>query len=283
MIYFLTVNYYSTNLLQKLINSLPSSPNGKYQVVVVNNSPDDESIHQLKSGYVLIIESGKNIGFGNACNLGLQWIYHQDSQAIVWIINPDAYFPDRTLAQAQIFFDSYPELSIIGNIIYTPEEEIWFAGGRFIPTTGAILNQDLLTQTDKEYIDCDWVSGCSLIINLSKFPECPLFDPIYFLYYEDFDFCRRYLQQGHLIGVTKQFSVLHQPSSITNRNVFLKIRHSTYSYLITIKKYTNAMVFMFRLGRLIAYAIILIPIKPKIAFGKLYGVWEFIISILRHY
>jgi GT2 family glycosyltransferase len=174
MIYFLTVNYYSTNLLQKLINSLPSSPNGRYQIIIVNNSPDDESIHHLKSGYILIIESGKNIGFGNACNLGLRWIYHQDSQAIVWIINPDAYFPDRTLAQAQIFFDSYPELSIIGNIIYTPEEEIWFAGGRFIPTTGAILNQDLLTQTDKEYIDCDWVSGCSLIINLSKFPECPL-------------------------------------------------------------------------------------------------------------
>jgi len=279
MIYFLTVNYYSTNLLQKLINSLPPSTKGEQQIIVVNNSPDDDSINQIKNESVLIIESGNNIGFGNACNLGLEWIYQQNSQAIVWIINPDAYFLDNTLEQAQIFLNSYPELSIISNIIYTPEGEIWFAGGRFIPKTGAIINQNLLTHIDEGYINCDWVSGCSLIINLSKFSECPLFDPVYFLYYEDFDFCRRYAEQGHLIGVTKHFSVLHQPSSITNRNVFLKIRHSTYSYLITLKKYTNTMVFLLRLAKLIVYAIILIPIKPKVALGKLYGVFEVIIPI----
>jgi GT2 family glycosyltransferase len=279
MIYFLTVNYYSTNLLKKLINSLSPSVNGEQQIIVVNNSPDDDSINQIKNESVLIIESGNNIGFGNACNLGLEWIYQQNSQAIVWIINPDAYFLDNTLEQAQIFLNSYPELSIISNIIYTPEGEIWFAGGRFIPKTGAIVNQNLLTHIDEGYINCDWVSGCSLIINLSKFSECPLFDPVYFLYYEDFDFCRRYAQQGHLIGVTKHFSVLHQPSSITNRNVFLKIRYSTYSYLITLKKYTNTMVFLLRLAKLIAYAIILIPIKPKVGLGKLYGVFDVISPI----
>ncbi|MBD2454941.1 glycosyltransferase [Nostoc sp. FACHB-87] len=272
MIYFLTVNYYSTNLLTKLINSLPSSNQINYKFIIVNNSPDDSEISNLKHEFVQIIHAETNIGFGQACNLGIKYIYQENKQAIIWIINPDAYLPENSLAQAKIFFDSHSELSIIGSIIYTPIGEVWFGGGNFTPTTGAILSQDLLTNTDKDYITCDWVSGCSLIINLGNFSEIPLFDPEYFLYYEDFDFCRRYAQQGYLIAVTKKISVIHQPSSITNRNIFLKIKYSTYSYLLTLEKYTNTAVRIVRLTRLILYAFLLLPIKPQMALGKINGV-----------
>ena len=272
MFYFLTVNYYSTNLLTKLINSLGSIQNIDYKIIIINNSPQDESIYQLKAESVLLLESGDNIGFGNACNLGLKFIYNQCPQAIVWIINPDAYLPENSLNKVKLFFESYPELSIVGSIIHVPTSEIWFAGGRFISKTGAIITQDLLTDIDTPYVTCDWVSGCSLIINLQKFTECPLFNPAYFLYYEDFDFCIRYAKQGHLIAVTKEFSVVHQPSSITNKNLFSKFKHSTYSYLLTLENHTNKIVLILRLIRITCYASILIFIKPQVGFGKIYGV-----------
>ncbi|MBD2445889.1 glycosyltransferase family 2 protein [Nostoc sp. FACHB-152] len=272
MIYFLTVNYYSTKLVVKLINSLPSSTEINYKIIIINNSPEDTEINNFKNQSVQIINAETNIGFGKACNLGIKYIYHQDKQAIVWIINPDAYLAEPCLATAQIFVDSHPELSIIGSIIYTPTGEVWFGGGNFIPATGAIISQDLLTNTDKDYITCDWISGCSLIINLRNFSEIPLFDPAYFLYYEDFDFCRRYAQQGHLIAVTKQFSVIHQPSSITNKNIFLKIKHSTYSYLLTLERYTNKEIQIVRLTRLISYSLVLFLVKPQVALGKISGV-----------
>ncbi|MBW4554975.1 MAG: glycosyltransferase [Trichormus sp. ATA11-4-KO1] len=272
MIYFLTVNYYSTHLLTKLINSLPANQDIAYKVLVINNSSEDTDINNIQSEYVQIIHAEENIGFGNACNLGIQYIFNQDKQAIIWIINPDAYLPKNYLAEVNIFFNSHSELSILGTIIYTPKDEVWFAGGRFIPRTGAILHEDLLTHTDKSYVTCDWVSGCSLIINLRKFSATPLFDPAYFLYYEDFDFCQRYAHQGHVIAVTKHFNVIHQPSSITNRNVYLKIKYSTYSYLITLEKYTNPAVQTIRFTRLIVYAIILIAVKPQVSLGKMGGV-----------
>lgn len=272
MIYFLTVNYYSTNLVTKLINSIQASNNSSHQIVIVNNSPKDNSIHLLSSKSVLIIESGSNLGFGSACNLGLNWIYAQDTQAIVWLINPDTYIVESVLDKVDLFFKSHSQLSIVGTVIYTPNNEAWFAGGKFIPATGAILDQDFLTDSDTEYSCCDWVSGCSLLINLRRFCQCPKFDSNYFLYYEDFDFCKRYANQGHLIAVTKQLSVVHQPSSITNKNIFKKIKYSTYSYLLTLEKYTNKLILLIRLTRLIAYAFILIFVKPKVAFGKLYGV-----------
>ncbi|MCC5660040.1 glycosyltransferase [Nostoc sp. XA010] len=284
MIYFLTVNYYSTNLIFKLINSIHKASYINYKLIIINNSPDDNSIDNLKTDSVLIFNARTNLGFGCACNLGLKWIYNQDPQAYVWIINPDAYLIENTLDKVKLFLDSYPEVSIIGTIIYTPTGEVWFAGGEFISTTGEILNKDLLTQTDKAYVACEWVSGCSLIINCQIFSDYPLFDPAYFLYYEDFDFCKRYAKQGHLIVVTKQFGVVHQASSITDRNIFLKTKHSTYSYLLTLERYTNLLVQTIRLTRLISYAFVLIFIKPQVALGKLYGVliyWKRCLTAIR--
>ena len=272
MIYFLTVNYYSTNLVTKLISSIQANRDIPHKTVIINNSPDDGSIHLLKTESVFILEAGINLGYGSACNLGLNWIYTQDPQAIVWIVNPDAYLLKTSVEKVSLFFEAYPELSIVGTIVYTPSAKVWFAGGCFIGKTGTILAQDLLTNSDTAYISCDWVSGCSLLINLRNFRDCPKFDPAYFLYYEDFDFCRRYASLGHLIVVTKQLSVIHQPSAITNKNMFSKIKYSTYSYLLTIEKYTNNLILLLRLTRLISYALILLLVKPKVAFGKLYGV-----------
>lgn len=276
MIYFLTVNYYSTKLVSKLIKSITSDIH--YKIIIVNNSIDDDSIYKLKNQSTIIIDAKKNLGFGVACNLGLQWIYKQNNQAIVWIINPDAYLPDNALHNAQIFLNLHSELSIIGTIIYTPKHKIWFAGGRFISQNGTILELNLLSGNDKDYINCDWVSGCSLIINLQNFSECPLFDDAYFLYYEDFDFCRRYALQGHLIAITKKISVIHQPSSITNRNVFKKIRYSTYSYLLTMNRYTNKSIFSMRLVQQILKATIGIVIRPQAALGKFYGIYDYFMN-----
>lgn len=269
MIYFLTINYYSTNLVTQLIKSIQFSKiPGK--IVIVNNSPDDDSINLLKNESTITLESGVNLGFGKGCNLGLSWIYQHDPQALVWIINPDAYLLPTDWEKISLFFDSYPG-SILGTIIYTPSKKVWFAGGYFEQATGSIISRDILT-TETAYVACDWVSGCSLLINLGKFCECPQFDPAYFLYYEDFDFCRRYAKQGHLIAVTQHLGVIHQPSTITNRNKFKKYQYSTYSYLLTMKKYTNSQVLLLRLTRLIAHALLLILVKPRVAFGKLYGV-----------
>ena len=271
MIYFLTVNYYSTELIAKLIGSLPAADNFEYKVLIINNSADDDSPHKLENESVEVLDAGYNMGFGCACNFGMKWIYNLDSQAVVWIINPDAYLLDNSLEKVNRFFQSYPEISILGTIVHTPKDEIWFAGGRFSPKTGTIKTQDLLTNTNAPYIACDWVSGCSLIVNLRNFYDCPQFDDAYFLYYEDFDFCRRYANQGYLIAITKNFGVLHQPSSITNRYVFQKIKHSTYSYLLTLERYTNDFIFIIRLIRLTIFALILTFIRPQVGFGKFYG------------
>ena len=273
MIYFITVNYYSAQLIQKLVASISTSSVHNYQIVIVNNSPDDLAVHSLASASVLVLEAGENIGFGRACNLGLQWVYERDPQAIAWLINPDAYLPPQTLAKAEKFLKTYHHLSIIGTVVYEPGGQVWFGGGQYRAETGSISALDLFAhQPEVDYLDCDWVTGCSFLINLRNFAVCPTFDDAYFLYYEDFDFCRRYASQGHKIVITNQLSVIHQPSSITNQHVLIKVKYSTFGYLLTLKRYADSRAFLLRFIRLLAYALVLLVIKPQTAFGKLAGI-----------
>ena len=276
MIYFLTVNYNSAALIIRLIDSLSLNKGITYQLIVINNSPQDKKIYNLENDRVHIIEAEKNLGFARACNLGLNSIYQQNPQALVWLINPDAYLTSSNLEQVPRFFSQHHHLSILGTTIYTPTGEIWFAGGAFSLESGAIVTINSLDKsTEKDYWESDWVSGCSLLINFKNFDYCPQFDGSYFLYYEDFDFCRRYALMGHQIAVSDRFSVMHEPSSIANRNQINKIRHSTYSYLLTLQRYTCPKIFWLRFVRLLVHALIIVPVKPQLALGKIIGIYKY--------
>lgn len=277
MIYFVTVNYYSAEAIANLRRSIQQQENIPYQLIVVNNSPDDSSILGLYGESTVILDVGDNIGFGAGCNVGLRWVYQQDPEAIVWLINPDALLRRGILDKAPDLLEFHPEVSILGTIIYDPTGNIWFAGGVFVPETGGILEKNLLdARPELPYVSSDWVTGCSLLINLKNFQECPYFDPDYFLYYEDFDFCRRYATLGHVIGVTNRLSVIHYPSSIVNKDIKNKFKHSTYSYLLTMEKYSHKNVRLWRWSRLTLHAVVLLFVKPRVAIGKFEGVWSYL-------
>ncbi|MBL1174171.1 glycosyltransferase [Pantanalinema sp. GBBB05] len=273
MIYLITVNYCSTDLIDQLLASIKSTGASNFKLVIVNNSPDDRRIQTLAGASVFVLEAQKNLGFGSGCNLGLQWVYHQDPQAIVWLINPDTTLPEAAVTQANQFFQTHPDLAIVGTVVEQPNGQPWFTGGQFIANTGAIQTIDLFSKSSEaDYVACDWVTGCSMLLNFRQFSHCPQFDPAYFLYYEDFDFCQRYQQAGYSVGITNSIRVIHQPSSISDRNLQTKFRYSTFSYLLTLERYAGRLTLGLRLLRLALHALVLLPVKPPIAIGKLQGI-----------
>jgi N-acetylglucosaminyl-diphospho-decaprenol L-rhamnosyltransferase len=283
ILYFLIVNYNSSSLIKGLIDSIDSNFAAEYQVIIVNNSPTDRELLLLKTAKLKIIEAQANLGFGRACNLGLDWIYRQNSQAIVWLLNPDAYFEpvlvkgDKSpLSLAIAFFTQHPEVSILGTVVYDPAGEITTVGGTFVSGTAALgILTSLPKELSSDYFKTDWVSGCSLILNLANFPQCPSFDPRYFLYYEDLDFCLRYGQQGHQIAVTTSLKVFHDTSTISDRNLFVKYQHVTRSYLIHVEKHGNLVTFILTNLRMCLNTMRLLILKPEQGLGKLIGIYSY--------
>ena len=280
-LYFLVVNYNSSNLVARLLKSINTNNTNyaeKYQVVIINNSAADQEIYNLKNDSTTIIEAKENLGFGKACNLGLHWVKERDDKAILWLINPDAYFNSEVsdMVKAIAFFKHHPQISILGTTVYDSQGEITSAGGTFNPATGALsVVTSFPEDISEDYLKTDWVSGCSLLINLANFTECPNFDPRYFLYYEDLDFCLRYAQQGHQIAVTDLIQVMHDTSSISDRNIRKKYQYITQSYLIHIEKYGNLPVFVLTNIRMSLNTIRLILCRPQQGIGKLIGIYNY--------
>jgi GT2 family glycosyltransferase len=275
VIYLITVNYYSTELIAKLLISIQVQADVNYQLIVVNNSPA-EDCSMLAGDRVLILQAGENLGFGGGCNLGLNWVFERDRSATVWLINPDTTLPNNSLNPAAQFCRAHPTLSIMGTIISEPSGKIWFAGGEFVPETGKIVaSTERSTHANTDYVETSWVTGCSLLLNLQNFDPCPQFDPAYFLYYEDFDFCRRYAQQGHAVVITEQIQIIHQPSLITSRNPTLKLQQSTFSYLLALDRHTRQPVVWYRLSRIVFHALRMSVVQPQRAIAILKGVLQF--------
>ncbi len=271
-IHLLVVNYHSSEWIDRLLRSIPAETEVNIRVVIANNSPEDRDIDLLQRDTVTILDAGENVGFGGGCNLGLEWIWQRDREALVWLINPDAQLKSDSISGIVAFFDKFPYLSIVGTTIEKPNGDIWFAGGEFDAETGTIsVSTQIPKDDDRSFIRCNWVSGCSTILNLKNFSACPKFDRAFFLYYEDFDFCQRYANEGHAIAIVPHLSIVHHPSSIADRQIVAKYTYSTCGYLLSLKRYATRSALYWRWLRLLCHAIALLLVKPKVAIGKLRG------------
>jgi N-acetylglucosaminyl-diphospho-decaprenol L-rhamnosyltransferase len=281
MIYFLTVNYYSKILIEGLMLSICGGITGPYKILIINNSPQEAEIHELVSQQVTVIESGSNLGFGRACNLGLERIYRADPSALVWLINPDATLDSKADLHIQSCFESHPSLAILGTQIRNTEGTLWFSAGKFNPWTGYInhnTTESRNVDTSADVLSTPWVSGCSMIINLAQFDHCPTFDPSYFLYFEDADLCERYSRQGYSVGITSRALVTHQVSAIIGKNTQVMFRHYTFGRLLFLWRYATFLGFSLYFLYLISKILILVIKDPENARGRWQGLTNFLIK-----
>lgn len=281
MIYWIVVNYHSADLIETLIQSITNSYSFSYQIIIVNNSPEDRKIWEFQGKQVTILDASHNLGFGGGCNLGLKWVYQRDSNGWVWLINPDVVMPESTPSQVLKILGKNPQLSILGTAVYEPDGQIWFGGGQFIEKTGVIIQQHEILPSMSAYVSTQWVTACSLLMNFKNFRNCPQFDEDYFLYYEDFDLCLRYGKLGHQIGMTPHIGVIHYPSSITGKSPYVKLKHSIYSYLLSLEKHAKGSVLFYRLLRITIVAVVSFPFYPQMGLAKLRGIFWYIQHFLQ--
>ena len=283
MVYFLSINYYSTTLLHHLLRSIAelSTCSLPWQVIIVNNSPDDNSVDDLQREFenITILTATDNLGFGGGCNLGLEHIYHQNPDAWVWLINPDALLMPQALSYIQDCFRLRPSLSILGTRIQASKDDLWFAQGRFNWWTGSLkhrLSDADTTDQPVKVLPSRWVSGCSMIFNLQRFDSCPLFDLNFFLDYEDIEICERYCRQGHTIGVTQAVLVNHAVSAITHRNRRAKFRHATFSKLYFLHKHGSLLALTLNLVYMLVWSIKLLLSDIEVGLGRFLGWADFL-------
>ncbi|MEM9771868.1 MAG: glycosyltransferase family 2 protein [Cyanobacteria bacterium P01_D01_bin.73] len=263
------VNYHCTAEIKRLLGSIERSLSYcnaaentlNLQVWIINNSPDDSSLSDLPYATkitVRLIQATGNIGFGRACNLAIAQLWKLSNRPWIWLLNPDTTLNSDTLQNWMALLGNHRNIpwAIAGTTVKNTDQNIEFSGGYWDPKTGEIY--PLTTPTSvQSWQPILWASGCSLILNPDKFGEkTPQFDPDFFLYYEDFEFCRRYEkllrspENPYPIALLPSISVIHHTSSVTGRTPAKKTAWAIEGYLLALEKCVPRGVWLRRLVRI---------------------------------
>lgn len=203
--------------LSHLYNSLH---NYGLKVIVIDNASNDHSVDILRGEYpdIMIIENNKNVGFGRANNQALPYI---NSRHIL-LLNTDAFVEPDTIAKTVQYMDANPQCGILG-VKLSGQDGTLQPSCRYFPTpwniflkrTGLqrIFRQarlvDDMSWDHASVRECDWVPGCYFLIRKEVIDQVGLFDPRYFLYYEEIDFCFSAKKAGWNVTFFPETSVVH--------------------------------------------------------------------------
>ena len=205
---FVIVNYQSEKYLEECVSSIKEKILGmEYEIIVVNN---DNLEAKLPSG-VKIINSGKNIGFGAACNMGAR----NAQGEILCFLNPDTEIISENIQELLDEFNKDDNLAIIGPKLISDKNEVqeWIAGKE--TTIVSTLLNNLGYRRDKKIwgsaspIECAWVSGAVMFICKDIFQKLGGFDESFFMYFEDIDLCQRARLAGYKVLYFPNFVIKH--------------------------------------------------------------------------
>jgi N-acetylglucosaminyl-diphospho-decaprenol L-rhamnosyltransferase len=198
----LIVNYNTAHLIDKCVADLRASAGSlDLQICILDNASRDVSVELLNSKFsdCELILNEANVGFGRANNQLLQCA----TGKYILLLNTDAFVALDSLSKTVAYMNENPDCGVLGvrlvgsdgelqpSCRYFPTPVNVFLSrtglGRFFPNSQAIdeMNWDHLVARD-----CDWVPGCYYLIRKEVIDQVGLFDPRYFLYYEEVDHCK---------------------------------------------------------------------------------------------
>ena len=181
------------------------------EVLVVDNGSSDDSEQRLREQLpnVELIQSGRNLGFGGGCNIGISLAIQRGAK-YVWLLNNDATVSLRTLSEMVSLADARPRIGAVGAVIHDADgsEGIQCWGGGIVNTWLGRSRPNLTPGA------LDYLTGACLLLRVDALSQIGLFDEKrYFMYWEDVDLCFRLRRAGWELAVADRTKVWHEASS----------------------------------------------------------------------
>ncbi len=242
------VNYNHGSILGHCLASLNCMPASEsIETIVVNNSPEDESLTAAVKPYprVRVIQNARNLGFSKANNQAVR----ETSGQYILFLNPDAELLPESVDALRAYLDAHPQTAIVGPKVLDPDGSLQYSCRRF-PTfwTGLFNRYSLLSRwfPDNRFTThylmkdfdhtsirkVDWVSGCCMMIRRSDFEQVGAFDEHYFLFNEDVDLCFEIKKRGRDVVYLPQARIVHKVTASSGKvswRIIIK-RHQGMSY-----------------------------------------------------
>jgi GT2 family glycosyltransferase len=218
------VSFNTREILRECLHSvLAECSTIKAEILVVENASTDGSGEMLERDFpqVTVLKSEINLGFGNANNVALRVARGR----YFVLLNSDAFFAPGALALAIKHMDEQPDCGLGGCKLVGRNGESQPSSRCFHTVTNdAVVLSGLAARFpkskffgrfDRTWADemqparVDWVPGAFTILRPSMLEKVGLFDPNFFLYYEEVDLCLRFRRAGIPVWYWPDIVVIH--------------------------------------------------------------------------
>jgi GT2 family glycosyltransferase len=218
------VSFNTREVLRECLESIAREAAGlSVEILIVDNNSSDGSQAMIEAEYpsVILVRSPKNLGFGAANNVALA----QARGRYLILLNSDAFFAPGALATAIRHMDATPRCGLGGARLVGRDGALQPSARKFhsilddalvmtglaskFPQSKFFGRFDRTWADSMEPAEVDWVPGAFSIIRPEALNKVGLFDPAFFLYYEEVDLCRRIQSAGYSIWYWPDVVVIH--------------------------------------------------------------------------
>ena len=221
------------NFMTPLVSSLAQSGHGLAMRLILVDNASAGGVHEWQAFFreTLVLHNEARLGY--AANLNR--ILDASRARCTLLLNTDMYFEpaEQCVAKMVRFMDAHPDCGVSGCRLYHADGSYGFPARRF-QTLGTIAARrlglaGLLGRTIEAYLysetphdavfDCDWLSGCFLMVRRKALDDVGLLDLNFRKYFEDVDFCLRMARAGWRVMMNGATFAYHLEQR-ASRNLF---------------------------------------------------------------
>ena len=210
------VNWNSRADTLECLASLEKSTYDNLQILVVDNGSADGSVDAIQSQFhhVTVIETGANLGYGAACNVGIAHAMREGADYF-FLLNADMKIDPSAISELVALCEQFPMVGVAGPTEYfyaTPDMIQQFGG--MIELTRAQVRDLYIYEIDHGQLpptrEVTCIGGGVMFVRRRALEQIGGFDPIFFLYCEEIDLELRIMQAGYKLMVTSRAKVWHK-------------------------------------------------------------------------
>ncbi|MDO7887386.1 glycosyltransferase family 2 protein [Hymenobacter cheonanensis] len=236
----ISINYNQARVTCDLVASLRRITYPSLEIIVVDNaSPaDDPDVIKERFPEVKLIKSAQNLGFAGGNNLGIA----QAKGEYLLFLNNDTEVERGFLEPLVELFETTPRAGIASPKIkyFDGEQLIQYAGSRGInPWTGRSITIGHL-EADRGQHNASaptaLADGAAMLVPRRVLAAVGPMPELYFLYYEELDWCERIKNAGFTCHYVAESTVYHKESVSVGKASVLKTYYMNRNRLLFIRR-----------------------------------------------
>jgi GT2 family glycosyltransferase len=212
------VNYNGYKWLKLCIPSLLKTDYSEFEIIIVDNGSTDQSIEYLRNNWqhrIKIIELRENLGFAEGCNIGIR----EAKGDIIALLNNDMeVHKDWLRAAVEALLSDEKVGAVQSKIMQHGNKEKIYCAGLSIDKFGLCLpiGSGEIDYGQYDYLAEIW-GGCggAMVGWKHVLVNAGLFDPSFFIYYDDVDLSWRIKLSGYNILLASSSVVYHVGAATT--------------------------------------------------------------------